>query len=113
MSCHQVFFFPQGKVLKEIHAILTETLGEHALLYATVKNWVAQFKRGDFSMCDAPHLHELILQDCQILAKSITEQLGISCEWVGSIIHEDVEAVHEVGPKIPECRSKTSMVPVV
>jgi hypothetical protein len=32
----------------EIHAILTETLGEHAPLYATVKNWVAQFKRGDF-----------------------------------------------------------------
>ena len=22
--------------------------------YATVKNWVAQFKRGDFSTCDAP-----------------------------------------------------------
>ena len=27
-SCHQ-FFFLQGKALKEIHAILTETLGEH------------------------------------------------------------------------------------
>jgi hypothetical protein len=33
----------------EIHAILTETLGEHAPPYAMVKNWVAQFKRGDFS----------------------------------------------------------------
>ena len=49
------FFFPlQGKAPKQIHAILTETLGEHALWYATVKNWVAQFKRGDFSTCDAP-----------------------------------------------------------
>ena len=38
---------------KEIHAILTETLGEHTPSYATVKNWVAQFKRGDFSTCDA------------------------------------------------------------
>jgi hypothetical protein len=47
--------FPQGKVPKEIHAILTETLGEHAPLYATVKNWVAQFKHGDFSNCDAPN----------------------------------------------------------
>jgi len=27
----------QGKALKEIHAILTEMLGEHAPLYATVK----------------------------------------------------------------------------
>jgi len=53
-SCHQVFFFLQGKVPKEIHAIPTETLGECALSYATVKNWVAQFKRGDFSTCDAP-----------------------------------------------------------
>ena len=44
----------QGKALKEIHAILKETLGEHAPSYATVKNWVAQFKRGDFSTCDAP-----------------------------------------------------------
>jgi hypothetical protein len=33
----------------EIHAILTETLGEHAPSYATVKNWMAQFKVGDFS----------------------------------------------------------------
>jgi hypothetical protein len=33
----------------EIHAILTEPLGEYAPSYATVKNWVAHFKRGDFS----------------------------------------------------------------
>jgi hypothetical protein len=43
-----------GKALKKIHAILKETLGEHAPSYATVKNRVAQFKRGDFSTCDAP-----------------------------------------------------------
>ena len=54
-SCHQVFFFfLKGKAPKEIHAILRETLGEHAPSHATVKNWVAQFKRGDFSTCDAP-----------------------------------------------------------
>ena len=35
------FFFLQGKAPKEIHAILIETLGEHAPSYATVKNWVA------------------------------------------------------------------------
>jgi len=75
-------------------------------LYATVKNWVAQFKCGDFSTCVAPHpgrpktvttleifdqIHELILEDRRISAKSIPEQLGISCEWVGSIIHEDLD----------------------
>ena len=73
------FFFPlQGKAPREIHAILTETLEEYAPLYATVKNWLAQFKRGDFSTCDLPrpgrpktvttpenidHIDELILEE--------------------------------------------------
>jgi len=85
-SCHQVFFFLQGKALEKIHAILTETLGEHAPSYATVKNWVPQFKSGDFSTCVAPcpgrpktettpeiidQIHELILEDRRISAKSI------------------------------------------
>jgi hypothetical protein len=33
------FFSLQGKAPKEIHTILTETLGEYAPPYATVKNW--------------------------------------------------------------------------
>jgi len=52
---------------------------------------VAQFKRGDFSTCDAPRpgrpktvttpeiidqIHEMIFEDCRIWAKSIAEQLG-------------------------------------
>ena len=87
-SCYQVFFFLQGKAPKEIHTILTETLGEHAPSYATVKNWVAQFKSGDFSKCVTPRpgrrktvttpeiidqIHELILEDHRISAKSIVE----------------------------------------
>ena len=73
--------FLQGKAPKEIHAILIETLGEHAPSYATVKNWRFRFKRGDFSTCDAPRpgrpktvttteiidqIHELILEDRRI-----------------------------------------------
>jgi len=99
------FFSLQGKAPKEIHTILTETLGEHASSYATVKNWVAHFK-SDFSTCDAPRpgrpqrvttpeitdrIHELVLEDRRILAKSIAEQLGISRERVGSIILEDLD----------------------
>ena len=100
------FLFLQGKSPKEIHAILTETLGEHAPSYATAKNWVAQFKRSDFSTCDAPRpgrpktvttpeiidqIHELILEESRISVKSIAEQMGISRERVGSIIHEDLD----------------------
>ena len=52
------FFFLQGKAPNEIRAILTETLGEHATSYATVKNWVAKFKRGDF-----PPVMRLVLDE--------------------------------------------------
>ena len=48
------FSFLQGKTPKEIHAILVETLGEHAPSYATDENWVAQFKRGEFFTWVAP-----------------------------------------------------------
>jgi transposase len=72
------FFFLQGKAPKEIHTILTETLGERAPSYAIVKSWVVQFKRGDFSICYSPpsgrpkrvttpeiidQIHEIILKD--------------------------------------------------
>jgi hypothetical protein len=36
-------------------------------------------------------IHELILEDRRISAKSIAEQLGISREPVGSIFHEDLD----------------------
>jgi len=112
------FFFLQGKALKEIHAILTETLGEYAPLHDTIKNWVAQFKRGDFSTCDVPcpgqprtvtipeiidHIHELIWEDHRISANSIAEQLGISCEQVGSIIHEDLDMWKLFVKWVPKC----------
>jgi len=67
---------------------------------------VAQFKRGNFSTCDAPRpgrpktvaipeiidlIHELILEDCGISAKPIAGQLGISRERVGTVIYEDLD----------------------
>ena len=36
-------------------------------------------------------IHELILEDRRISTKSIAQQLGISRERVGSIIHEDLD----------------------
>jgi transposase len=87
-------------------------------LYATVKNWLAQFKHGDFSTCDVPRpgspkkvitreindqIHKLILEECQILAKSIAEQLGTSCKRVEPVIHEDVD-MHKLSLKwVPKC----------
>ena len=37
------FFILLGKASNEIHAILKETLEEHATPYGSVKNWVAWF----------------------------------------------------------------------
>jgi len=45
-------------VPKEIHAILIETLGEYAPLYATVKNWVAQV-----NVVISPLVMRLVLDD--------------------------------------------------
>jgi len=47
------FSFLQIKASKEIHANLTEILGENAPSNAIVKNCVAQFKHRDFSTCVA------------------------------------------------------------
>jgi len=110
------FFFLQGKAPMEIHAIMTETLGERAPLYA-IRNWVAQFKHGDFSTCDAlrpgqpktvttpeiiDQIHVLILEDRRISAKSIAEQMGIS-QWVGSIIPKDLDMQKLSGKWVPKC----------
>jgi len=79
---------------------------------------VAQFKRRDFSTCVAPRpgrpktvitpeiidqIHELILEDRRISAKSIAQQLGISHERVGSIIHEDLDKRKLSAKWIPKC----------
>jgi len=47
--------------------------------------------------------HELILEDCRISAKSIAEQLGISPEWAGSIIHEDLDMWKLSAKWVPKC----------
>ena len=49
------------------------------------------------------HIHELILEDRRISVKSIAEQLGISREPVGSIIHEDLDMRKLVTKRVPKC----------
>jgi len=79
---------------------------------------VAYLKRGDFSTYNAPRpgrpkivttpeiidqIHELILEDHRISTKSIAEQLDISRERVGSIIHEDLDMRKISAKWIPNC----------
>ena len=112
------FFFLQGKAPKEFHAILKETFREHAPSYATVKNWLAQFKRGDFFTCDAPRpgrpktvttpdiidlIHELFLEDRRTSAKWIAARQGISRERVGSTTYEDLDLRKLSTKWVPKC----------
>jgi len=79
---------------------------------------VAQFKCGDFSTCNAPRpgrpkpvttpeiidqIHELILGDRRISAKSIPEQMGISRYQVGSTIDEDLDTQKLSAKWDPKC----------
>jgi len=112
------YFFParQGAEGNSRHS--SRNIRENAPSYATVKNWVAQFKRGDFSNCDGPcpgrpktvtipeivdQIHELILEGRRISVKSIAEQLGISPEQFGSIIHEDFDTQKFSAQWVPKC----------
>jgi len=76
------------------------------------------FKRGDFCTRDAPRpgqhktlttpeiidkIHELILEDRRLSAKSIAEQLGILGERVGPIIHEDLDMRKLSAKWVPKC----------
>jgi len=48
-------------------------------------------------------IHELILEDRRNSSKSIAEQLGISGEWVGSIIHEHLDMRKLSAKWVPKC----------
>ena len=88
-----VFLFLERKGPKEIHAVLTKTLGEYAPSYGIVKTGWPSSNVVIFFTCNAPrswwtktvtnpeiieHILELILEDFRISDKSITEHLGIS-----------------------------------
>ena len=48
-------------------------------------------------------IHDLILEDGRISAKSIAEQLGISRARVGCIIHEDLNMWKLPAKWVPKC----------
>jgi len=111
------FFSLQGKAPKEIHAILIETLGEHAQSYATAKSgWpslnVVIFPPVMRLVLDDPkvttpeitdQIHKVILEGSRISAKSIAEHLGISRERFGSVIHEHFDMWKLFAKWVPKC----------
>ena len=79
---------------------------------------MVQFKRGDFSTCVAfragqpktlttpdiiDQIHELILDDRRISAKSKPKQPGVSRERLGSMMHEDLDTRKLSAMWVPKC----------
>jgi predicted HTH transcriptional regulator len=58
-------------------------------------------------------IHELILEESRMSAKSITEQLGISREWVVSVIHEDLDMGKLSATWVPKCLNAHQKPPTV
>ena len=47
-------FFSTRQGAEGISRLYDKNVGGNVSSYSTVENWVAQFKRGDFSTCDMP-----------------------------------------------------------
>ncbi|XP_023217030.1 histone-lysine N-methyltransferase SETMAR-like [Centruroides sculpturatus] len=93
----------KGLTPKEIKAELDEVHGTSAPVFATVYNWVNEFKRGRTSTKDEHRsgrpvevttpemidkIHDMVLSDRRIKVREIVEATGISQGTVFSILHE-------------------------
>ncbi|XP_042310079.1 uncharacterized protein LOC121923591 [Sceloporus undulatus] len=112
------FLFLQKKTPKEIHECMMQTLSDKCPSYSTVKKWCANFQQGDFETEDAARsgrpstvstpemverVHDLILADQRISAKTIAETLDISRERIGFIIHEQLSMQKLLAKWVPKC----------
>ncbi|KAG5333595.1 SETMR methyltransferase, partial [Acromyrmex heyeri] len=90
---------------REIEAELDNVHSTSAPEFATVYNWVNEFKRGRTSICDAPRsgcpieaatpeimdkVHDIVLTDRRVKVSELVEATGISHGTVISILHEQL-----------------------
>ena len=100
------YLHEKGLTPKDIHNDMVATLGKDAPSYATVKRWMAEFKRGRQSLEDDPRpgrpvtvatpemvnkVHDIVTTDRRVTERYIACTVGISPERVHSILTEDLE----------------------
>ena len=93
----------KGLTPKEIKAKLDDVHGTSAPVFATVYNWVNEFKHGHTSTKDEHRsgrpvevttpemidkIHDIVLSDRRIKVREIVDATGISQGTVFSILHE-------------------------
>ena len=97
--------YMKGLTPKEIKAELDNVHSTSAPAFATVYNWVNEFKRGRTSTYDAPRsgspieiaspeiidkIHDIVLTDRRVKVRELVEATGISHGIVISILHEQL-----------------------
>ena len=117
VSCYKVFF-PASQGAKGNSRHSDRNIRGTCTIVFHRQNWDAQFKSDDFSTCVAPRptrpktmttpysidqIHDLILEDRRISAKSVADQLAITRGRVGSIIHEDLYMLKLSAKWDPKC----------
>ena len=100
------YLHQKGLTPKDIHNDMVATLVKDAPSYATVKKWVAEFKRGRQSLGDDPrpgrpvtvampemvnNVHDIVMTDRRVTERYIASTDGITQERVHSILTEDLE----------------------
>ena len=100
------YLHKKGLIPKHIHNDMVVTLGKNAPSYATVKRWVAEFKRGRQSLENDPRpgrdvtvatpemvnkVHDIVMTDRRVTERYIASAVGFSQERVHSILTEDLE----------------------
>lgn len=113
------FLFVQGKSAKEIFDTIVATLGNSAPLYTTVNRQVSRFRTEYFSTEDKErpgrpmevtsvvenedNMHDLVLENRRISAKSISETLNISRQRVGYILTKILDMRKVSAKRVPKC----------
>ena len=96
----------KGKKTQEINDELYSVYGKVSPSFATVKNWVAEYKRGRTSVFNEERsgrpktattdervdlAHQTVMEDRRLTVKEITEVCGISSERVHKVLHQDLD----------------------
>ena len=102
IECHSL----KGLTSRQLHENMVSTLRDPAPLYATVKKWAAEFRRGVDLLEKDPRsgspvtvtteemvgkVHDIIMADRTGTTDHIVNELGTSREHVQAIIHNELQ----------------------
>jgi len=100
------FFVKEGLTPNEIHSKFIKVYEDYSPSFSTIKKWTTEFKCGHTSLEVDPRegrpksgttpeiieqVHDMVLDAQQMKVLGISENIGISKECVGYILHEELD----------------------